>query len=210
MLGFLGIFGDIAATFSGQSNLLFTLLFFTGLIVVYAVFVYFFYRYLAKKNLIGINLSKYNNSEHAVTLKFLAIVFYIVEYLVILPVLTFFWFAVLSILVLIMAESLSVSSVLLISAALVASVRITSYVSSKLSQDLAKMLPFTLLAIALTNPAFFEVSSLLMRFKEIPLLFSNFTYYLGFIVIVELVMRVGEFMYRLTQSNEEQTKALKA
>ena len=194
---------DLTTLFTGETNLALTLLFFTAVIVVYAVFVFYFYRFLAKKNLIELNLAKYNQSQHPTAVKFLAAIFYIIEYLVILPVLTFFWFAVLAILILVLAKGLDAATILLISAALVAAVRITSYVSEDLSKDLAKMLPFTLLAIAITTAGFFDVSALILRVKEIPSLFSNIPFYLLFIVIIELVMRIGDF----TQSAIHSSKA---
>jgi hypothetical protein len=178
----------------GETGLLFTLLFFTAVIVIYSVFVYYFYKFLAKKNIIELNLSKYGEGIEAGIAKLFAVLFYIVEYLIILPVVTFFWFAVLAILILLLAEGMDASSVLLISAALVASVRVTSYVSENLSRDLAKMLPFTLIAIAITKPGFFNATALLSRFGEIPALFSNIPYYLLFIVVLELIMRIADFL----------------
>tara|TARA_Y100000310_G_scaffold145018_1_gene144378 strand:+ start:2468 stop:3103 length:636 start_codon:yes stop_codon:yes gene_type:complete len=204
----IGIIGDLIATLSGEKNLLFTLLFFTSVIVIYAVFVYYFYRYLAKKNIIGLNLSQYSETESSQ--KVLATLFYIIEYLIILPILTFFWFAVFAILILVLAEGIGASTVLIISAAFVAAVRVTSYVSENLSRDLAKMIPFTLLAIAITKPNFFDVSALISRFSEIPSLFSNITYYLMFIIILELVMRVGEFFVRLVKIRQQETDVMKA
>jgi hypothetical protein len=207
--GFFSIFTDIGATLSGEGNLLFTLLFFTAVIVIYAIFVFYFYRYLAKKNIIGLNLSQYTESEYSTTLKVLATLFYILEYLIILPILTFFWFAVLAILILVLAEGVSASTILVISAALVASVRITSYVSEKLSQDLAKMLPFTLLAIAIIKPNFFDVSALISRFAEIPSLFSNIAYYLMFIIILELIMRFADLISKILKTKKEETAVMK-
>ena len=174
----------------GGLSLIFTLAFFTTVLVLYAVFVYYFYKFLAKKNIIDINFERYNSTGT----KFLAAIFYIIEYLIILPIVTFFWFAVLAALILVLAEGIDVSTILIISASLVASVRVTAYISEKLSQDLAKMLPFTLLAIAITKPGFFEVTSLLSRFGEIPSLFANIPYYLLFIVVLELFMRFAEFV----------------
>jgi hypothetical protein len=193
---------DLAGLFTGETTLIITLLFFTAVIVIYAVFVFYFYRFLAKKNLIELNLSKYNQSQHPTTIKFFAAIFYIIEYLIILPVLTFFWFAVLAILILVLAKGLDASTILLISAALVAAVRITAYVSEDLSKDLAKMLPFTLLAIAITTAGFFDVGALILRIKEIPSLFSQIPYYLIFIVIIELIMRIGDFAQSALHSSK--------
>lgn len=197
------ILNSITEMFSGQTNLLITLIFFTAIIVIYSIFVFNFYRFLAKKNIIELNLNQYNQYSNPTAVKFFAIIFFIVEYIILLPVLTFFWFGILSILILVLAKGLAVKTILLISAALVASVRATAYVNEDLSKDLAKMLPFTLLAIAITTAGFFEISPLIARISDIPSLFSNIPYYLLFIVAVELIMRTGEFTKNALQTSEE-------
>ena len=101
-----------------------------------------------------------------------------------------------------MAKGIDIGTILLISAALVAAVRITSYISEDLSKDLAKMIPFTLLAIAITTSGFFNISDLLSRIKDIPSLFSSIPYYLLFIVAIELIMRTIEFFHSLIQSSK--------
>jgi len=92
-----------------------------------------------------------------------------------------------------LAEGITLETTLFISAALVAAVRATSYVSEDLAKDLAKMIPFTLLAIAITKPGFFDVTSLFSRILEISTLFSNILSYLGFIIVFELIMRMLDF-----------------
>ena len=193
---------DIITLLTGETNLALTLLFFTAVIAIYSVFVFYFYRFLAKKNIIELNLNQYNQNSNPSLIKFFAVIFYIIEYVVVLPILTFFWFAVLAILILLVAKGIDIGTILLISAALVAAVRITSYISEDLSKDLAKMIPFTLLAIAITTSGFFNISDLLSRIKDIPSLFSSIPYYLLFIVAIELIMRTIEFFHSLIQSSK--------
>jgi len=197
----------ISSIISSETNLIPNLSFFTAVIVIYAIFVFYFYRFLAKKNIIELNLSQYNQYSNEIIIKIFAAILYIIEYIVILPVLTFFWFSILAMLTLMLAKGLPVSTVLLISAALVAAVRITSYISEDLAKDLAKMLPFTLLAIAITTAGFFDIADIMSRASEIPILFSSIPYYLFFIVIIELIMRVAEFIQSITQTTatEEET-----
>lgn len=197
------VIGGVGSFIGGENNLTYTLLFFTSIIIIYSIFVFYFYRFLARKNILELNLNQYNKYESPGMMKFFAIVFYILEHLIFLPILTFFWFAFLSTLILILAEGIGVGAVLLISAALVASVRVTAHISENLSKDLAKMLPFTLLAIAITKPGFFEVDALLLRIYEIPDLLSQIPQYLIFIVSVELIMKFAEFLNGLTNSSEE-------
>jgi hypothetical protein len=160
--------------------------------VIYTVFVYYFYRFLARKNIFELNLAQYNQYSSPGVVKFFAMFFYFLEYILFLPLVVFFWFTFLAILVLMMAEGMSTSSILLIAAAIVASVRVTSYISQNLSKDLAKVFPFTFIAIAVTKQGFFNVNSFLSRVGEIPSLFPNIIYYLLFIAVVEIIMRVIE------------------
>ena len=193
---------DIMNLFTGEINLTIILIFFTAVIVLYSVFVFYFYRFLAKKNIIELNLNQYNQYASPTIVKFFAVIFYLIEYIIILPVLTFFWFAVLSVLILLLAKEIDISTILLISAALVSSVRITAYVSEDLSKDLAKMVPFTLLAIAITTSGFFDINALVSRIIEIPALFSEVAYYLLFIVAVEIIMRIFTFIETIVQSSK--------
>ncbi|MBU2576158.1 MAG: hypothetical protein KKF50_00370 [Nanoarchaeota archaeon] len=189
MAGVMEVFNGLAGSFGGDTHILLILLFFTAVIVIYAVFVYYFYRFLASKNLLNINLNQYNQYQNPALAKLFAVIFYIAEYIILLPVITFFWFAVLAMLILVLSEGMGIDKILLISAALVAAVRITAYVSENLSKDLAKMIPFTLIAIAITKPGFFAMEAMIERVSTIPTLFNNLPYYLLFIVGIELVMR---------------------
>lgn len=197
------VVSGISEIFSKESNLIPTLIFFTAIIVGYSVFIFYFYRYLAKKNLIELNFEQYNQYNDPTLVKFFAVIFYIIEYIILLPIMTAFWFTTFAILILILSEGIPASGILLISAALVASVRMTAYINENLSKDLSKMLPFTLLAIAITQPGFFEISTLFSRVQAIPLLFSNLPYYLIFIVSIELTMRISEFLGNIFAHSEE-------
>ena len=191
-----------------ESNLILTLLFFTATIVIYSIFVFYFYRFLAKKNIIELNLNQYNKYTGAALVKVFAFIFYVVEYIILLPVITFFWFGVLAILILVLAKGIELNLILLLTASLVAAVRITSYLNEDLAKDLAKMLPFTLLAIAITTAGFFNIQLFFDRIAEIPTLFSNIAYYLLFIIAIELIMRILTFIesvFRGTNAEEEET-----
>ncbi len=188
--------------FANEANLILTLIIFTAVIIIYSIFAFYFYRILAKRNIIKLNLNQYNRYSSPGVAKIVAIFFYIIEYIILLPVLTFFWFSVLAILILLLAKGLEISTILLISAALVASVRVTAYISENLSKDLAKMLPFTLLAIAITTAGFFDIETLISRVSEIPSLVSSLPYYLIFIVAIEFIMRIADFTYSIFQPSE--------
>ncbi|MBS3073390.1 hypothetical protein J4465_01160, partial [Candidatus Pacearchaeota archaeon] len=135
-----------------------SLIFFTILILIYSIFVFYFYKFLAKKNILGLDLSQYNIYKKSRFYKLLASVLYFVEYILLLPLLSLIWFAFLSIFLIILSKSPSITTILTISASLVGAVRITAYLSEDLSKDLAKMLPFVLLAFFLVGETFFDPS----------------------------------------------------
>lgn len=166
-----------------------TLAFYTIIITIYAIFIWKFYKFLARRNILELNLSQYNRTEHPFWNKFIASCFFFLEYVIIVPILVFFWFSILAVFLLLLSKSQSVSQILIISAAIVAATRMTAYYSGDLSKELAKMFPFTILAIFLFDPDFFNIEKTIARFSEIPSLLGHVLVFLIFIIILEIAMR---------------------
>jgi len=179
------------------------LAFYTLMIAIYSIFIWRFYKFLARRNILNLNLSQYNRTEHPFWNKLLASGFFLLEYIIILPILVFFWFSILAIFLLLLSKSQSVSQILIISAAIVAATRMTAYYSTDLSKDLAKMFPFTVLTVFLLDPNFFSVEKTITRFSEIPSLLSHILGFLIFIAILEVVMRGLITVIDLFSSGEE-------
>lgn len=167
------------------------------LIVLYALFVWKFYRTVSKKDLIGLNLNKYNKSKHPLMTKVVASALFFIEYILITPFAIFLWFSVFTIFLMLLAESISLSLLLILSATTIAAIRMISYHNEDLSRDVAKLVPFTLLATSLLNPNFFSVERIIGHITEIPNVFGNVLIYLLFIVILELVLRLLDFVITL-------------
>lgn len=194
-----GMFNSVPEEYRG----VFVLLLYTIFIVVYAVFIWKFYKFLSSKDIINLNLMQYNYSKHPILEKFFAIVLYTIEYLIILPFLVLFWFAILSIFLLLLSESESVNQILIISTAIIAAIRITSYISEDLSKDLAKILPFTVLGLFIINSDLFNLERLLGRILEIPSLFTNIFMFIIFIFVIEFVLRIVYLIAEFFRSEEE-------
>ena len=73
---------EVSNLTTGDFGIIVILAFFTTVIVIYSVFIFYFYRYLAKKNLIELNLNQYNNYDSPGLIKFFAVIFYIIEYII--------------------------------------------------------------------------------------------------------------------------------
>jgi|TARA_Y100000310_G_scaffold112343_1_gene110829 hypothetical protein len=167
------------------------------LIVIYSIFIWKFYRFVAKKNIIELSLNKYNKAEHPLLAKILAGVFYFIEYILILPFLIFFWFSIFTIFLIFLTDNLAIENLLVISAIIIASIRMVSYYSEDLSKDLAKLLPFTLLAISIINPKFFDMTRIFSQFSQLPGFFNEIIIYLAFIIILEIILRTFDFIFSL-------------
>jgi len=196
-----------------EYQLLFDLFLYTIFIAIYAIFIWKFYKFLASREIIQLNLKQYNHSNYPGLEKFFAVILFTVEYMIILPFLVLFWFAILSLFLLLLSKSQSAQQILLIAAAIIASTRITAYISEDLSKDIAKILPFTVLGLFILDPDFFNIESMFAKVSQIPGLFNNIIIFLVFIFIVEFVLR-GLYsiiqLMRSDTSDEQQGQELVA
>ncbi|RLG16119.1 hypothetical protein DRN69_01670 [Candidatus Pacearchaeota archaeon] len=179
-------------------------LFFIVLIIfAYALFIWKLYRFIATKNIFEFDLSKYNTSKNPLMTKLIAGALYLLEYIIILPFLIFFWFSIFTLFLIFLTQELPVNSLLIVSAVIVAAVRMAAYYREDLAKDLAKLIPFTLLAVSLLNPGFFDIERILSHFEQIPTLLNNIVHYLIFIIILEIILRSFDFIFSLFGLEEE-------
>jgi len=179
------------------------LFFLVLLIVFYSIFIWKFYRFIGTKNIFKFDLNKYNTSSRPFFTKMMAALFYLLEYIIIVPFMVFFWFAVFTFfLFLLVEESISVGTLTLVSALVIAAVRMCSYIpkyGENLAKELAKLLPLTFLATSVLNPTIFSnlIERVSERFNELSLFFSGIISYLLFIICLEVVLRFFEFFFNL-------------
>ena len=167
---------------------------FTLVITLYALFIWNFYRLLSKRDILELNLAKYNKYDDAVLKKVLAFLLFVIEYIIILPILVFFWFFVMAFIILLLAKDMSIVQITLVSACIVGAIRITAYYSEDLSKELAKLFPFTILAVAFITPGFLDINDLVSKISNIGLLFSDVIFYLVVIMALELILRTFEII----------------
>ena len=196
-------YGELSGKISIEYFDLIKVFIFALLIALYAVFTWKFYSYVSKKDLINLNLRKYNLTTHPLANKIMATFLYLIEYIIILPFLIFFWFAVLAILILALSENLGTFRILVISAAMVAAIRMLSYYKEDLSRDLAKMFPFTLLAIFILSPNFFDLNRVLTNIATIPTFLRSIVLFLILIVALEVVLRVIDLIINISTTQKE-------
>lgn len=159
-------------------------------ITLYSIFIWKFYRFLAKRDILKLQVFGNGRGLAGYIQYEFSFLVYIIENLILVPILVFFWFSVLALLLLFLVENQNPQSLIMIAIAVVASVRITSYFSEDLSKDLAKLVPFALLGVFITDVSFFSMEHGLSVITSIPDYFKDMMYYMIFVVILEYGMRL--------------------
>lgn len=144
-------------TLSEGYGLLSPILLYVAGMVVYVVFIFKFYKFLSRKNIFELELDKYNTSRFSYLRKILGSIIYIFKYVLFLPILVFFWFGGLTVLLVFLAKEQPIENILRLSITVVSSVRVTAYYTKELSRDLAKLLPFKLLGVFIVVMSYFSL-----------------------------------------------------
>ena len=173
-----------------------------GGITLYGVFVFNFYRFLARKDVFTLDLQKHNQSKLEFVRKTVSVIFYVLKFLVLYPVCVFFWFAVMACLIYLLTQNQSASTVMLIAMGVVGSIRISAYYNEALATDLAKMLPFALLGIMLINNSLIQLPDSPTAIQEAALQLESIIYYLIAVVLIELLLRITYGLYKFSQRQQ--------
>lgn len=175
---------------------LLTLLLFSLLLAAYGILVWKFHTLVSKKDLLTLNLAQYNQTDHPFYSKLLAVIFYFVEYIVILPVVLSFAFSILAIIILFLSEGVAISQIIIIAVAIVASIRVLAYYKEEIAREVAKLMPLTMLAIFLITPGFFSLDRLISSIAEVGGLFNQILYFFMFMIALELVLRILDLVFK--------------
>jgi len=166
--------------------------------VIYSFFIFKFYRFVAKRDIFYLNLAAYSNSKWETLEDIIASLLYILEHLIIFPLFSFFWFLILSLFLIFLSRDLPVTTLLTSAMAVVATIRISSYYKEELAVDIAKTLPLTLLGIFLINGlSTFSLDKAIEAIIILPQIWKTILYYLLYIVLIELTLRILLFTYNI-------------
>lgn len=200
-----GVYDSITSSLGGSAEglLLFKMIFFVILLTLTALFIWRFYNSLSNRDLVLLNLSQYNTSSHPVTSKFFAIVLYLLEYIILAPIMIFIWSAALSIILLMVAKQRSIDEVLIISVAMVGAVRLLAYFKKEIAVDLAKLFPLTILVVFLLEPGSLNITQTISQLAQVPTLLSSLVSFLLVVFVIELFLRVIYTIYDFWFSEDE-------
>lgn len=141
--------------------------------VAYGVFIFHFYRFLAKRDMFSLNIEqrltggKFKASGEKIS-AIPRVAAYITTNIFVFPIVVSLWFVGYSSFMFFLAQDMTVDTVFLVSSSLIIAIRIAAYYNEDLSKDLAKLLPFALLGIFLLSPTFFSLDEVMQRLSEIP------------------------------------------
>lgn len=158
-------------------------------ISIYSVFVFIFYRALAKRDLITLNLNQYSDSLSGRLKGYSRTMIFVVQFIVVVPILITFWTLVLAIILTLLSPDADHSRNALIATSVVGAVRILSYWTEDLSRDVAKMLPFGVLGVFLVGDAQVQISEIEELFNGLNEIATSFVSSLFLITILEIILR---------------------
>jgi hypothetical protein len=167
--------------------------------VIYSIFIFKFYRFIARRDIIKVNLSRHKNAG----LRFIRWIIYLIQNILVFPLIIFLGFTILVLFLGFLGKNQTPESIMLVSIALISAIRLSAYYSEDLSRDLAKMLPFALLGVYIVDQSYFEFSVSLDHLKAIPEYWRLLIYYFAFILVLEMVLRVFHSIVSLAKGKQK-------
>jgi len=166
-------------------------------LIIASFFIYLFYTSLSRRDLIKLNLGGYQYERRPVLKEVGAVLFYLLEYVVIAPLLIVFWFFGLSIFFVFIAEGASTYYILFICAGIVGATRVFSYFNEDIARDLAQLFPYFTLSIFLISPFNLNFDVILEKAIQIPSLLEEISYFLVVLFGIEFIFRLFHIFFVL-------------
>lgn len=170
--------------------------------VLYAVVVWHFYRYLARREIFPINFRRPEGGFSAFLKKVWDFVTFLLKTLIIFPFIITLWFLILGGFLLFLSKSQDVPQILLMSMTVIAAARVTAYYNEDLSKDLSKLVPFALLGVFIVDNSYFSFASAIEKFYTLPLHLHIIIQYIIAIVLLEFIFSI---IYRIRNIGKEET-----
>ena len=175
-------------------------------ITAYGVFIFNFYRFLARKDIVTLNLQKHNQAKHPALRKTVTSIFYIFKCLILYPVSVFFWFCVMAGFLFLLGRNQSTESIMLVAMGVVGAIRVSSYYNEALATDIAKILPFALLGIMIIDNSLLRIVNSTEGVRAAALLWETLVYYLVAVVVIEFILRMVTGIFGLITGRSKSSR----
>jgi hypothetical protein len=146
---------------------------------VYSLFIFKFYKFMAKKDMFELR-----EDDRA-----FGKALYALQYVFMFPLAAFAWFLVTALLLALFSQTLAIEDVFIVSAATTAIIRLAAYYKEELSEMLANLLPFTMLAIFMIDLTSLSQETAFTVIAGLPAAGDSLAYYFGFLVVLELGLK---------------------
>lgn len=177
---------------------------------LYAIIIFKFYRFIAGRDIFSLDLSGNDASRVPVLRDLLSLIGYVIKYILLFPAFAFLWFAALTVMLAFLSEDRALSTILILALATVSAIRVCAYYDEDLSRDLAKILPFAVLAIILIDTASLDVRASVDVLRQINEHWHTVFYYWMFLVALELALRIIYGIFRALVPAEKREKPVVA
>lgn len=157
------------------------ILFLIGM-TIYSIFVFKFYKFMSRKEIFRLTEGGGSSAMHKIA--------YVMEYIFLFPVIAFFWFFVISSLLMMLSQIIKVTNIFIASMATLATIRVTANYNEELSTEIAKIIPFVLLASLIFEITSISIDAPLKVLYQLPSVIDTLVYYFIFIVLLEIILKV--------------------
>jgi len=159
-------------------------------IVIYSTFVFKFYRFLAKKDLIDADFSQYSDGFTGFMKRLIDGLLLIVQNILFAPFLISFWVLILAVILTLLSGGDDLYWNVLVATSVVGSVRVISYFSEDLARDVAKMLPFAVLGVFLVDSGSFNWNAVSILWGQLDEFAISFASSMALVVLLETTLRI--------------------
>src|SRR3989344_7018845 len=146
---------------------------------------------LAKRDLFQIKIK-----PNASKIRFFDRFVYLMKYLILFPVYSFLWFLLFSFLLFLLSRARPIEDILFFGIVVVAATRLGAYVSERLAEDMAKLLPWSLILVFLIDPAAVTLEGAIESFTTFMQYVPQVAKYLLFIIFIEWILRIGRWIIK--------------
>jgi len=125
-------------------------------------------------------------------------IFYVVEYVVVFPIMLYGWIVVCFFFMYALNTSLGFDTLTLIMVGIITATRIAAHWNEKLAEDIMKFLPFNLLFTLLFNPVL-DFQTIVSTVGKFPSIMLELTIFIAFIGILEGILKLIYFVVTKTR-----------
>lgn len=141
------------------------------------------------------DLFRVKNPREAKGATFLDYLSYWLKYILLFPALTFIWYVIFVFLLKLITQDFELHEIMTFGIIFISAIRAASYIHKKMAEDLAKLLPLSVLVLFVQNPTFITIKLSIADITSFVALLPGFWQYLLFIIGLEFFLKLLHFIF---------------